>query len=105
MIHHINQIAAGYRKAANADMADTTKRTIRENVTTQDQLVHMSSKAKELRDENQELREKLKQGKKQCAELGAREAQLARNYVSSNKVIVVCQYSIDCPAEKFWRKK
>ena len=38
MVLRVNQVAAEFRKVSNKQMADTTKRTIRENVSIQAQL-------------------------------------------------------------------
>ena len=44
----VNQVAAEFRKVSNKQMAETTKRTIRENVSINAQLGKMSDKTLEL---------------------------------------------------------
>lgn len=44
----VNQVAAEFRKVSNKQMAETTKRTIRENVSITAQLTKMSDKTMEL---------------------------------------------------------
>ena len=44
MILRVNQVAAEFRKVSNKQMAETTKRTIRENVSINAQLAKMSDK-------------------------------------------------------------
>ncbi|PIK60377.1 hypothetical protein BSL78_02675 [Apostichopus japonicus] len=58
MVLKVNQVAAEFRKVSNKQMADTTKRTIRENVSIQAQLGKMSDKTMELIQENEDLSSK-----------------------------------------------
>lgn len=44
----VNQVAAEFRKVSNKQMAETTKRTIRENVAINAQLTKMSDKTLEM---------------------------------------------------------
>lgn len=60
MVLRLNQVAAEFRKVSNKQMAETTKRTIRENVSINAQLAKMSDKTMELIQENDELRTKEK---------------------------------------------
>lgn len=48
MVQRVNQVAAEFRKVSNKQMAETTKRTIRENVSINAQLAKMSDKTMEL---------------------------------------------------------
>lgn len=48
MVAKVNQVAAEFRKVSNKQMAETTKRTIRENVSINAQLGKMSDKTLEL---------------------------------------------------------
>lgn len=48
MVMRVNQVAAEFRKVSNKQMAETTKRTIRENVSINAQLGKMSDKTLEL---------------------------------------------------------
>ena len=52
MIVKVSQVAAEFRRVSNKQMADTTKRTIKENVSINAQLHKMSDKVVELIEEN-----------------------------------------------------
>ena len=57
MMHKVNIVASDFRKVSNKMMAETTKRTIRENVSINSQIQKMSDKSHELDSENEELRD------------------------------------------------
>ena len=61
MIVRVNTVASEFRKVSNKQMAETTKRTLRENVAINTQLSKMSDKTMELIQENDELRDKEKE--------------------------------------------
>ena len=86
MILRVNQVAAEFRKVSNKQMAETTKRTIRENVSINAQLAKMSDKTMELIQENDELKQKDKKQKQQIELLEANEKELAKKNHSSQKV-------------------
>lgn len=86
MILRVNQVAAEFRKVSNKQMAETTKRTIRENVSINAQLAKMSDKTMELIQENDELKQKEKKQKQQIELLEANEKELAKKNHSSQKV-------------------
>lgn len=52
MVVKVSQVAAEFRRVSNKQMADTTKRTIKENVSINNQLQKMSEKVVDLVDEN-----------------------------------------------------
>ncbi|GFO48575.1 cilia- and flagella-associated protein 157 [Plakobranchus ocellatus] len=87
MILRVNQVAAEFRKVSNKQMAETTKRTIRENVSINAQLAKMSDKTIELIQENGELKEKEKKMKQQVEMLEANEKELAKKNHSNLKII------------------
>lgn len=87
MILRVNQVAAEFRKVSNKQMAETTKRTIRENVSINAQLAKMSDKTIELIQENGELKEKEKKMKQQVEMLEANEKELAKKNHSNMKII------------------
>ncbi|KAK7504495.1 hypothetical protein BaRGS_00004361 [Batillaria attramentaria] len=87
MILRVNQVAAEFRKVSNKQMAETTKRTIRENVSINAQLAKMSDKTMELIQENDELKAKEKKQKQQIELLEANEKELAKKNHSSQKII------------------
>ena len=64
MVQRVNQVAAEFRKVSNKQMADTTKRTIRENVAIHVQLAKMSDKTMQLIKENDELVRQLKEARR-----------------------------------------
>ena len=86
MVLRVNQVAAEFRKVSNKQMADTTKRTIRENVSIHAQLAKMSDKTMELIDENEEMRAKEKKQRGQLEMLETNEKELAKKNHSNQKV-------------------
>lgn len=87
MVLKVNQVAAEFRKVSNKQMADTTKRTIRENVSIQAQLGKMSDKTMELIQENEELAAREKKQRQQMEMLEENEKALAKKNLSNQKVI------------------
>ena len=86
MVMRVNQVAAEFRKVSNKQMAETTKRTIRENVSINGQLNKMSDKTMELITENDELRQKEKKQRQQIELLETNEKELAKKNHSNQKV-------------------
>lgn len=91
MILRVNQVAAEFRKVSNKQMAETTKRTIRENVSINSQLSKMSDKTMELIQDNDELRAKEKQMKRQIEMLEYNEKEMAKKNSSNQKVKYITQ--------------
>ncbi|XP_066287380.1 cilia- and flagella-associated protein 157-like [Branchiostoma lanceolatum] len=87
MVLKVNQVAAEFRKVSNKQMADTTKRTIRENASINSQLTKMSDKTMDMLQEIDELRAKEKQHRQQKQLLETNEKELAKKIHSSQKVI------------------
>ncbi|KAI8495376.1 hypothetical protein Bbelb_268310 [Branchiostoma belcheri] len=87
MVLKVNQVAAEFRKVSNKQMADTTKRTIRENASINSQLTKMSDKTMDMLQEIDELRAKEKHNRQQKQLLEANEKELAKKIHSSQKVI------------------
>ncbi|CAG5115506.1 unnamed protein product [Candidula unifasciata] len=87
MILRVNQVAAEFRKVSNKQMAETTKRTIRENVSINAQLAKMSDKTIELIQENDDLREKGRQHQQQIEILEANEKEMSRKNSNNAKLI------------------
>lgn len=87
MVTKVNSVAAEFRKVSDLQMAETTKRTIRENVTINQQLTKMSDKTITLIQENEKLREKEKDLRRQLEILEFNEKEMARKHVSSKKVM------------------
>ena len=86
MVMRVNQVAAEFRKVSNKQMAETTKRTIRENVSINAQLAKMSDKTMELIQENDELKQREKQQKQHIEMLEVNEKELAKKNISNQKV-------------------
>lgn len=61
MIAKVNSVAAEFRKVSDIQMAETTKRAIRENVSMSNQLTKMSEKTLEYMRENEQLKVKEKE--------------------------------------------
>ncbi|OWF54650.1 cilia- and flagella-associated protein 157-like [Mizuhopecten yessoensis] len=87
MVSRVNTVAAEFRKVSNKQMAETTKRTIRENVSIMAQLVQKSDKTMELIQENDDLRAKEKKQKQHIDMLETTEKELAKKNHSNQKVI------------------
>lgn len=89
MVNRVNNVAAEFRKVSNKQMAETTKRTIRENVSIQAQLQKMSDKTMELIKENDEQKAHAKRQKQQIELLETNEKELIKKNHSNQKVIYV----------------
>jgi galactokinase len=87
MLQKVNEAVANFRKVADQQMAETTKRAIRENMTITSQLKKMSTKTMELIQENEELTEKVSKLKKFNQLLTESEKELAKKNNSSQKVV------------------
>ena len=96
MVTKVNSVAAEFRKVSDLQMAETTKRTIRENVTINQQLTKMSDKTMTLIQENEKLREKEKDLRRQLEILEFNEKEMARKNVSSKKVSQMDDIHIQC---------
>ena len=92
MILRVNTVAAEFRKVSNKQMAETTKRAIRENVMINSQLSKMSDKTVELITENDEVKLKNKHQKQHLDVLEGTEKELIRKNAANQKV---CLSEID----------
>ena len=90
MVMRVNQVAAEFRKVSNKQMAETTKRTIRENVAINAQLSKMSDKTVELIQENDEIKAKERKQKLQIDLFEGTEKELARKNRNQLKVNSYC---------------
>ena len=88
MIVRVNTVASEFRKVSNKQMAETTKRTLRENVAINTQLSKMSDKTMELIQENDELREKEKEVSLHTELLAHREKGIMLKNASNLKVSI-----------------
>ena len=87
MIVKVSQVAAEFRRVSNKQMTDTTKRTIKENVSINNQLHKMSEKTIDLIEANDNYKIKDKVLRTQIDLLEDNEKELTRKNVSGLKVI------------------
>lgn len=87
MIVKVSQVAAEFRRVSNKQMADTTKRTIKENVSINNQLQRMSDKVIKMIEENDNVKIKEKVQKRHIELLEENEKEFARKNVSNLKII------------------
>lgn len=85
----MNSVAAEFRKVSDIQMAETTKRTIRENVSINQQLNKVSDKTMELIKENEKLRKKEKELTTEMEILEAHVKELTKRNVSNQKVMMM----------------
>jgi len=86
MIARVNQVAAEFRKASNRQIADTTKRTIRDNVAICAQLSKISDKTIELITNNDNLKERERRQRQEIELLQTSETLLTEKNVANQKV-------------------
>lgn len=85
-MQRVNVVAAEFRKVSNSQMAETTKRTLRENVAVNVQLAKMSDRSYDLIQENDKLKEAQAEMQKQLEMLEHNEKQMTKNSLSNQKV-------------------
>ena len=83
----VNSVAAEFRKVSDIQMAETTKRAIRENVSINQQLSKMSEKTMEFIHHNEELKQKEKDLLREVEILKFSNNELTRKNVSIQKVL------------------
>ena len=83
----VNCVSAEFRKVSDIQMAETTKRTIRENISINQQLVKMSEKSLSLIEENKKLKKAEKQLKISLEILGDTNTFVTRKNFSREKVL------------------
>ena len=86
MVNRVNQVASEFRKVSNKQMAETTKRTIRDNVSINAQLDKMSDKTTELIAENDDLRKRNKEHRQKIEMLEENEKEILKKNHSNQKV-------------------
>jgi len=82
----VNQVSAEFRKASNRQMADTTKRTIRENIAINEQLSKVSDKTVELIANNDSLKERERRQRQEIELLQSSETLLTEKNIANQKV-------------------
>ena len=86
MLLKVNEVVANFRKISDKQMAETTKRTIRENITINSQLSKMSKKTVDLIQENDQLTEKLQAAHQKIEILQQCEKDMARKNKANEKI-------------------
>ena len=87
MATKVNSVAAEFRKVSDQQIADTTRRTIRENVAINQQLGKMSSKTVQLLEENDVLQRTEKELRRKIEVLEANEKAIIKKSMSNQKVL------------------
>jgi hypothetical protein len=87
MLSKVNEVVTGFRNLSDQQMAETTKRTIQENIAVNSQLQKLSSKIVELLQENKSLLETQSQIKQQIEISVSNERELARKAQSYKRII------------------
>ena len=95
----VNMVAGEFRKVSDLQMVETTKRTIRENVTIGQQLSKMSEKTMALLRENEALRRKETEMSRRVELLETSHREVTRSNVSNQKVwkSVLVHLTSNCP--------
>lgn len=86
MAAKVDCVAAEFRKVSDQQIADTTRRTIRENVAINQQLGKMSSKTEQLLKENDDLQRTVRDHKLRIEILEDSEKTIMRKNKSNQKV-------------------
>ncbi|XP_025060797.1 cilia- and flagella-associated protein 157 isoform X1 [Alligator sinensis] len=87
MVQRVNVVASEFRKVSHSQMAETTKRAIRENVAISVQLTKLSDRSYDLLQENEQLKEAQVEMQKQLEMLEHNEKEMAKNSLSHQKMI------------------
>uniref|UniRef100_A0A8D0LAB3 Cilia- and flagella-associated protein 157 n=1 Tax=Sphenodon punctatus TaxID=8508 RepID=A0A8D0LAB3_SPHPU len=100
MVQRVNMVAAEFRKISNSQMAETTKRAIRENVAISLQLTKMSDCSCDLIQENDRLKEAQAEAQKQLELLEHNEKTMAKNSLSNQKVGMIGMLTSKCKEQQ-----
>ena len=87
MVQKVNEAVANFRRVADQQMAETTKRALRENVAITSQLKKMSHKTMEILEENKTLSAKVSKLTNLNTLLTQSEQELAKRNQSNQNVI------------------
>lgn len=87
MQQHIAAIATEFRKASDKKMPETTKRAIHENMVVTTQLRQMSERSKELMEENDALKAREKQLKREVEIMEPLLNEMTRKSLANQKVV------------------
>ena len=89
MLSKVNEVVTSFRNLSDQQMAETTKRTIQENIAVNSQLQKLSSKIVELLEENKNLLETQSQIKQQIEISLSNERELAQKAQSYKRIIKI----------------
>ncbi|GAB1600847.1 cilia- and flagella-associated protein 157-like [Argonauta hians] len=89
MFTRVNHLVAEFRKVSNKQMAETTKRTIRENVSLTAQMSKMSDKTMELIQENEGLKDKVRKMKNKIDVLEYNEKGITKKLLNCQKHVTL----------------
>lgn len=87
MVAKVNSVAAEFRKVSDLQMAETTKRTIRENVAINTQLNKMSDRTMDLIRENEQMKVREKELTQEIEILKAHVKELTKANISNQRVM------------------
>ena len=87
MVVKVNCVAAEFRKVSDIQMAETTKRAIRENVSVNQQMNTMSEKTMELLKENERLRKSERELRRGMEVMEDTNKYLARKNIGSERLL------------------
>ena len=87
MVAKVNSVAAEFRKVSDLQMAETTKRTIRENVAISTQLTKMSDRTMEIIRENEQMKAKEKELKQEIEILEVQVKELSKMNINNQRVM------------------
>eukprot|EP00126_Sphaerothecum_destruens_P002797 Sdes_comp16219_c0_seq1m5498 len=86
MLQKVNEVVSNFRKISDKQMAETTKRTIRENISINNQLTKMSQKTTELISENDRLCGELKNARQKIEIFQLCEKDFVKKKKASEKI-------------------
>ena len=89
MVSKVNSVAAEFRKVSDLQMAETTKRTIRENVAISTQLNKMSDRTMDIIRENDHMKVREKELKQEVEILKTQVKELSKANVSNQRVMAL----------------
>ncbi|XP_003385936.1 PREDICTED: cilia- and flagella-associated protein 157-like [Amphimedon queenslandica] len=94
MVSKVNSVASEFRKVSDLQMADTTKRTIQENMSIGRQLHRMSDKTTELMKENERLKEREKELCRRMEIMEATERDVTRKNITNQRFLEILREKI-----------
>ena len=89
MVAKVNSVAAEFRKVSDLQMAETTKRAIRENVAISTQLNKMSDRTMDIMRENEQMKVREKELKQEVEILETQVKELSKANISNQRVMAM----------------